>query len=114
MAPERSGAEAAQAERTWHRKSSGDSRAADHRGNTGSAFLLLAVTAPTDVCLKRPAIHAQISSPLQPPPSAVCLQPVARGQTGTPSPRGTLAHLTGHTHAVSLLGSDRNGCDPLY
>lgn len=37
--------------------------------HTGSAFLLLTVTAPTDVCLNCALIHGEITSPLKSPPT---------------------------------------------
>lgn len=37
--------------------------------HTGSAFLPLAVTAPTDVCLNWALIHEEITSPLKSPPT---------------------------------------------
>lgn len=37
--------------------------------HTGSAFLPLTVTAPTDVCLNWALIHGEITSPLKSPPS---------------------------------------------
>lgn len=37
--------------------------------HTGSAFLLLTVTAPTDVCLNWALIHGEITSPLKSPPN---------------------------------------------
>lgn len=37
--------------------------------HTGSAFLLLTVTAPTDVCLNWALIHGKITSSLKSPPT---------------------------------------------
>lgn len=80
--------------------------------HTGSAFLLLTVTAPTDVCLNRPPIHGEITSPAEKKinknvlPLHQCfkgarLPSVARGQTGTPSPqRLSTSYLP---HPASLI-----------
>lgn len=86
--------------------------------HTGSAFLLLTVTAPTDVCLNRPPIHGEITSPAEKEnkikkisshSTLACnaskgarLPSAARGQTGTPSPRRLSTSYLPHPASLFL------------
>lgn len=85
--------------------------------HTGSAFLLLTVTAPTDVCLNRPPIHGEITSPAEKIKNLKNLLPLhprlqcfkgarlpsaARGQTGTPSPQRLSTSYLPHPASLFL------------
>lgn len=96
--------------------------------HTGSAFLLLTVTAPTDVCLNRPPIHGEITSPAEkqktykkspptppsPPMLQRCLFPFCSWRTDWDTKSSETLDILSTTPRFSLLGSDFNGCDPLF